>query len=87
MNTKFLLYYETNYLPQCNVYIKCKFAATIGDLRFAVFTRNKSKLRILFHRNGDNVCEMRIENDKSIKFDGPVIKHHIEYHCGEVLPW
>jgi hypothetical protein len=48
---------------QFNGSINCKFSATIGKLRFAIFTSLKqceNKLRILFTKSNKEISEMRI---------------------------
>jgi hypothetical protein len=59
--------HKSFHLGQFNGSIICKFAATIGKLRFAVFTLQcQSKLRITFHRNNNEISEMRISKRRVI---------------------
>ena len=66
--TKFLLYHQ-NFISvnktQLMLDCKCKFAATIGEVRFAIFTYSHSQsdenlLQLSFIRNNNDVSQIRI---------------------------
>jgi hypothetical protein len=72
-NKEFLLYNEEiNNNSRFTVSLNCKFAATIGELNFAVFTYQsaQSKLQLSLYRNNSDVSEIQI-------FDGnlPLLKY------------